>query len=175
MSALAGRNVLMVIAAKDFRDEEYEAPRKILEGQGATVTVASSSLDPARGMLGLVVRPQILVAAARADDCDAVIFVGGSGADAYWDSRPAHDLARSVVAAGKVVGAICIAPVTLANAGLLVGKRATVWPDCAPQLRRRGARIQDAPVVRDGRIVTANGPEAADAFGKEIVDAMTRG
>lgn len=44
MKALADKKVLMIIAHVNFQDEEYQAPREILEGHGASVTVASSAL-----------------------------------------------------------------------------------------------------------------------------------
>jgi protease I len=125
-------------------------------------------------MLGKAVKPDLLLKEAKAADYDAVVFIGGSGAGEYWNSPLAHALARSAAEAGRVVGAICIAPVTLANAGLLDGKMATVWPDCRNQLRQKGAQIAaDMPVVRDGRIVTGSGPVAAEAFGRELVKALT--
>ena len=43
------KKVLMVIAPDKFRDEEYNEPRRILEGRGCTVTVASTSIEPATG------------------------------------------------------------------------------------------------------------------------------
>ena len=77
-------------------------------------------------------------------------------------------MARSFAEAGKVVAAICIAPVILARAGLLKGKRATVFPDGIPELEKAGAVYTAQSVERDGRIITGNGPEAAEAFGREI-------
>ncbi len=106
--------VLMVIASRDFRDEEYARPREILESAGYTVIVASRSRETARGMLGMRVQPDLLLSEACAADYDAVVFVGGSGAQTYWDDPEAHRLAREAASGGKVVAAICIAPVILA-------------------------------------------------------------
>ncbi len=172
MGRLDGKKVLLVIASRNFRDEEYAQPRKILEGEGTRVTVAASATAPATGMLGMTVRPDLLLRDADASDYDAVVFVGGSGAGEYWEDPTAHALATAAAGAGRIVGAICIAPVTLANAGLLKGKRATVWPDCLPQLKAKGATTVETPVARDGRIVTGNGPEAASEFGKVLVEAL---
>jgi protease I len=172
MGRLDGKRVLLVIASRDFRDEEYAAPRKALEEAGARVTVASSSLKPSRGMLGLVVQPDLLLPDARAADYAAVVFVGGSGAGEYWDDATAHALAKAAVAAGKVTAAICIAPVTLANAGLLAGKSATVWPECRNQLTQKGARLAEGAVVCDGPLITGNGPPAAAEFGTALVNAL---
>ncbi|MBC7077591.1 MAG: hypothetical protein H5T92_04705 [Synergistales bacterium] len=48
--SLAGKRVVMVVARRDFRDEELFETKKALEGRGARVVVASSSLEEARGI-----------------------------------------------------------------------------------------------------------------------------
>lgn len=166
--------ILMVIAPQDFRDEEYARPREILESAGYAVTVASRSRETARGMLGMRVQPDLLLPEARAADYDAVIFVGGNGAQTYWDDPEAHRLAQEAAAAGKVVAAICIAPVILARAGVLEGKQATVFnpPSLCTELTAHGATCTDTSVQRDGRIVTASGPHAAEEFARAILAAL---
>ncbi|MBC7348303.1 MAG: DJ-1/PfpI family protein, partial [Clostridia bacterium] len=69
---------------------------------------------------------------------------------------------------GKVLGAICLAPVTLANAGVLAGRKATVFSPEAKRLEAAGAKYTGAGVEIDGRIVTASGPENAKDFGEAI-------
>jgi protease I len=170
---LAGKKVVMVIASKDYRDEELQEPKAILEGDGAKVTVACSSLEPARGMMGATVHPEVLLSSVRAGDCDAIVFVGGVGAEEYWNDPTAHALAKAAVAGDKVLGAICFAPVTLAKAGLLKGKRATVWSSESKQLTDAGAEYVDEPVVTDGKIITGNGPKAAEAFGEALAKALS--
>ncbi|HDP70112.1 MAG TPA: DJ-1 family protein [Actinobacteria bacterium] len=164
--------VLMIIASNNFRDEEYDEPRKILEANGAEVIVASSSSSIAKGMLGMTVKPDILVDDVVVGDYDAIIFVGGSGADEYYTNQKALSIAKEAVNSGKVLGAICIAPVTLANAGVLDGKEATVFSSKAAQLRAKGAIYVNEDVVQAGKIITARGPQAASVFGQTIIDTM---
>lgn len=166
------KKVLMVIAANQFRDEEYQKPRALLEGAGALVTVASSSLKEAVGMLGLKVRPDILLKEARMEDFDAVVFVGGMGATEYWDNPAAHSLAKQAFSSGKLTSAICLAPMTLANAGLLKGKKATIWKDAVGDFKTKGVIYTGKPVEQDGRIITGSGPDAAEAFGRALVEAL---
>lgn len=169
---LEGKHVVMIIAHRDFRDEELQEPRKLLEEQGAKVAVASSSMDPAEGMLGARVLPDVLLENVRVADFDAVVFVGGKGATEYWNDRHAHRIAREALQNGKVVAAICLAPVTLANAGVLKGKKATVWESESSRLEDQGAHYTGAPVEVDGSIITGNGPEAAQEFGEAIAAAL---
>jgi protease I len=173
MGKLSGKKVVMVIAKNKFRDEEYLEPRKALESEGAHITVASSSLDPAVGMLGLTVKPDVLIGGVSEADYDGIVFVGGGGAAEYFDSPVAHGLARSFYDHGKLTSAICIAPATLANAGILKGKKATAFPSSESALRSHGASIVKEDVIADGRIVTAVGPQAARKFGQKLVEVLS--
>ncbi len=172
MGTLSGKKVLMVIASSQFRDEEYQKPRAILEREGASVTVASSSLKEAVGMLGLKVKPDILLESAKMDSFDAVVFVGGMGSTEYWENPTAHALAKTAYDSGKLTSAICLAPMTLANAGLLKGKRATIWRDAAGDFKTKGVVYTAKAVEKDGKLITGSGPEAAEAFGKALVEAL---
>ena len=172
MAGATGKKVLMVIASDQFRDEEYQQPRALLEKAGVKVTVASSSLDEATGMLGLKVKPDILLKEAKVEDYDGVVFVGGMGATEYWDNPTAHALARSAHQSGKLTSAICLAPMTLANAGLLKGKKATIWKDAVGDFKTKGVVYTGKPVERDGRIITGSGPEAAEEFAKALLEEL---
>jgi len=169
---LEGKRVVMIIAQKDFRDEELLEPEDMLTQQGAIVTVASTTLDPVLGMQGAEVHPDMLVSDIKPEEWDAVVFVGGVGASQYWDDSTAHAIAECAVETEKVLGAICIAPVTLANAGLLRGKKATCWESEANKLKAKGAEYTGADVEKDGKIVTASGPKAAIAFGLKLSEAL---
>lgn len=162
------KKAVFIVAEQEFRDEEYQVPKDVLSQAGIEVVTASTTTEEAVGKLGLKVRPDLLVAEIKPDDYGAIVFVGGGGAAQYFADSAVHALARSFAEAGKVVAAICIAPVILARAGLLKGKRATVFPDGIPELEKAGAVYTAQSVERDGRIITGNGPEAAEAFGREI-------
>lgn len=166
------KRVLMVIAPEGFRDEEYREPRRILEEKGCAVIVASSTTSPSKGMLGMVVTPDLALGGVSAADFDAVIFVGGSGAQVFFDDRKAQALAVETLKSGKPLGAICVAPTILANAGVLKGRQATVWPSQAGALTAGGATCTGHPVEKDGSIITADGPTSAAKFGDEIARAL---
>jgi protease I len=164
--------ILMVLAPKDFRDEEYQKPRQVLEKAGAVVEVASKGVVEAEGMLGARVKVDRDLSQANIDDYGGVIFVGGTGAAVYFSDQAALTLARSAWEKGKVVGAICIAPSILANAGLLSGKKATAFYSEKNNLVAKGAQYTGQPVEVEGKIVTANGPQAAEEFGEKLVEVL---
>jgi protease I len=166
-------NVIIVIAPKIFRDEEYAEPKRVLESSGATVVTASAQPGECIGKLGLTATATISVAEALDTTWDAVVFVGGGGAEIFFDDKDAHDLAARAIENGSALGAICIAPSTLAHAGLLQGRTATAFPSQRQDLIAHGAVWSEGPVETDGRVVTANGPEAATRFGEELVRLMS--
>lgn len=168
------KKVVMIIAQNGFRDEEFLQPKEILEREAVEIKVASTTLDFALGMLGVKVKPDILVSDINVRDFDAIVFVGGMGASQYWDDPVAWKLAQDAINADRIVAAICIAPVTLAKAGILKGKRATVWSSEAGELQAAGANYTGRMVERDGNIITGSGPSAAREFGEEILRALNR-
>lgn len=170
---LGGKKVLMVIASNNFRDEEYAEPRKTLEDSGAHITVACSSLNTAKGKLGLEVKPDILISNVKEIDYDGIVFVGGGGSKEYFDSPIAHKLAQNFYSKGKLTSAICIAPAILANAGLLKDKKATSFPSSEETLKAKGAVFTGSGVESDGKIVTGSGPEAAKKFGEKLVEVLS--
>lgn len=169
---LSGKKVAIIIAFHDFRDEEFVQPFVRLTQAGARVTVASSRRGTAEGMLGKTIKVEYLVADLAATNFDAIVFVGGGGAQEYFDNPAAHQLARDALQQGKVVGAICVAPAILAHADLLKGKQVTGFPSILPDLRKAGATVNQTPVVRDGTLVTADGPQSATPFAAALIEAL---
>ena len=172
MGDLKGKKIVMIIARENFRDEELNVPLAIFTKAGAEVTVASPSLSPAKGKLGAVVKPDILYSDIDPAAYDAVVFVGGPGAVQYLNDPRAHRIARETLGAGRVLAAICVAPAILANAGVLKGKKATVFPSDQDALVRGGARYTATGVEVDGTIVTADGPQSAAPFANAIVKLL---
>jgi protease I len=159
----------LVIAEQFFRDEEYLQPKAVLEEAGVQVLTASTTTSEVLGKLGARVKPDLLISDLNLAEIDLLVFVGGGGAEQYFDDPVAHNGAKKMVDSGKLLGAICIAPVILARAGLLKGRKATVFIDGKDELRENGAIYTGKQVEVDGKIITANGPEAARLFGEELV------
>ncbi|WP_052300351.1 DJ-1/PfpI family protein [Opitutus terrae] len=162
--------IALVIAPGEFRDEEYIEPKTLFEQHGARTVTISTTLEPVTGMLGATVQATLLLKDAQADNFDAVVFVGGMGARRLYHEPEALRLARQAVAHNKVVGAICLAPNILAQAGVLKNRRATAWAFEVPAAE--AVNQVGESVVRDGRIITANGPQAATPFAQAIAELL---
>lgn len=171
----AGKKALLIIALTDFNDTEYSVTRNALTQAGVTVSVASTTTGTATGQDGMHVTPDIATYNVNVNNYDAVVFIGGTGVEAaYFDDTTAWQIASNANNQGKVVAAICIAPVVLANAGILNGKQATVYSGNQAQLEAGGATYTGQSVTVDGKIITANGPDAATEFANAIKSALAQ-
>ncbi len=168
---------VFIIAQENFRDEELLVTKQVLEDGGVECDVAAPTLREATGALGGKVMPDLAIKQIDVSAYDAVVVVGGPGAPTLMNYPEVPKLLRNVVAAKNVLAAICIAPAAvLAQSGVIEKKKATVWKGkidgkkTSDILEHDGkASFVDAPVVIDGRLITANGPDAAQAFGKAIL------
>ena len=129
-----------------------------------------------------------------------VFFAGGHGT--MWDfpdSPVVQLVAREIYEAGGLIGAVCHGPSALVNVKLssgrylVDGKRVAAFTDdeeravklesvvpfmLASRLQQRGARHQPAPnwhsqVVIDGRLITGQNPQSANAVGAAMREALT--
>ena len=168
--------ILIAIAPEKFRDEELAEPVAALQKAGIEYDIASTRRGPCTGMLGAKT-----TATLSFDDIDpkryeGLVIVGGAGSQTHlWDDELLIPIVNIFHQKGKVVAAICLAPVVLARAGILKGKKATYFENPASfrEMRIGGAVVVNKPVVTEGRVITANGPTASKAFADEIVHALT--
>jgi len=169
------KHVLMIIAPDQFRDEELLVPRGLFIDQGWNVTTISTQTGDAKGMLGAIEPITNTVDTIDPKQYDAAIVVGGMGSIEYlWDNTTVHAIVKQLYDGGKTIGAICLSGAVLAKAGILNDKKATVWPDetAIQVLKESGATYTGTDVVVDNRVITANGPEAAKAFGEALIQSI---
>jgi len=162
---------LVVIAQDGYQDKELEGTRNSLLAADFEVILASKEVGTCKGSLGGIEEATVAMRDADVSDYDRVAFIGGPGAGAMASDPDALHLAQETARAGKPLGAICIAPTILAKARVLSGKKATVWDSGGEQaalLEKYGAEYTGELVTVDGLIVTANGPLAAEEFGKTL-------
>lgn len=155
--------------------EELEAVTIIdlLRRAGITVVTAGLDAEPVRGSRGTRLLPDTTLDEALEHDYDMVVLPGGQpGADNLNNDARVRELLKKMANSGKFTAAICAAPAVLANAGLLTGKHATAFPGTLEKLGLTGITLIDQPVVKDGKVITSQGPGTAMDFALELIETL---
>ena len=102
---------------------------------------------------------------------DALILPGGMpGASNLNNSEPVKEVLLQQYREGRIVAAICAAPMVLGGLGLLKGRKATCYPGFEPKLI--GATVTGEAVEVDGNVVTGRGPGLVFNFGLALVSVL---
>jgi len=170
------KKALLIIAQKDYQDLEYTRTRAALEREGLQAIVASGEGGTCTGRFGGSVQNTFPLRQVKVENFDLIAFIGGGGAEAYVRHPEALRIAHEAAVASLPLGAICIAPLILAKARVLEGKKATVWDDGQGTqreiLEQAGAEFTGDSVTVDGLIVTGNGAEASEEFGRTLTELL---
>jgi protease I len=166
------KSVLMVIAHEDFRDDEFTSSYDLFKKAGITVTIASTDTTPARGSLGMTVKPDIVFRDVAPETYDALVVIGGTGSEKLWDNKELHKIVTAFHSEGKTIAAICLAPVVLGRAGILKNVNATVYPTAQDEISTYGGVYTGADVEVCSNIVTCSGPQAAKEFAKTVLGIL---
>jgi 4-methyl-5(b-hydroxyethyl)-thiazole monophosphate biosynthesis len=164
---------VLVPLAEGF--EELEAVTIIDILRRADVEVVTASLDPGpvRASRGTVLVADSTLEETRGSVFDMIVLPGGGpGTERLAADARVREMIVAAAGKGRHVAAICAAPKVLALAGLLDGRKATAYPGVLEELRRPGIRLEDAPVVVDGKIVTSRGPGTAMDFALTLVQIL---
>ena len=169
-------SLLFVIAPEQFRDEELLTPVELCRNANVSTTIASTQTGLATGMLGYEQDVSLSIAELNHTTFEGIVIVGGYGSVSHlWDNSSLHQLVQEFHSANKLVSAICVSPVVLAKAGVLAGKQATVWsmPESLEAFKKADTVYVADDVVIDGTVITANGPEASQAFAEAILHQLS--
>lgn len=177
---LQGKRIAILVANEGVEQVELTSPRDALSEAGADLDL----LAPEEGEIqafnhldkGDTFTPDKPVSKADPDDYDGLVLPGGvANPDQLRTDTDAVQFVRSFFEAGKPVGAICHAPWTLINAGVVDGRTLTSWPSLQTDLRNAGAEWVDEEVHVDQGLVSSRKPDDLDAFNAKIVEEFAEG
>lgn len=159
-----------IYLAEGFEEAEAMCPYDCLRRAGATVNLVSICsellVDSSHG-----VTMRCTHSLNNAPEADLHMLPGGMPGSLHLNEcKPLHDILTAAAAQGKIVCAICAAPMVLGTIGLLKGKKATCYPGFEDKLL--GAKHNGARVEHDANIITGIGAGAAMEFGLELVKAL---
>ena len=162
---------VLVPLAEGFEELEAVTIIDILRRAGVEVVVASLGASPVTGSHGIRLAADTPLAALLEQDFDMIALPGGMpGAEHLKKDPRIADIARRLAAKGRPVAAICAAPMVLAAAGLLDGRRATSYPGFLKDAAKTS--VTDEAVVVDGGVITSRGPGTALDFALQLVETL---
>lgn len=185
---LKGKRIA-VLAADGFEEIELLGPVWYFRELGAKVDIVAPKYNPAPARYGLVqpemaqthimaiqylqpvgwVKVDRTADQVKVEDYDAVFIPGGA-----WNPdnlRYDKDVIRFIQdfnKSGKLIAAICHAPVVLASADILKGKKLTGYWNIQVDLENAGGIVQEAPVVSDGNLITSRHPIDVADFSRAV-------
>jgi len=174
---LTGKKVLFVVASNGYQAKEYSVPKKMLEDHGAVVLTVSDKPGGAVAHDKSTTHVDYTLDNVAISDFDGIFFIGGPGAMDQLDNSKSYHLISEAKKLRIPYGAICISSRILAKAYGLEDKKATGWNGdnaLGPILKGYNAIYKPDPIVTDGFVVTAIGPEAAEKFGEGIIRVLTK-
>lgn len=165
----------VILTADQFEDMEVMYPLFRLQEAGWQVDIAAPKKEEIHGEFGYgQLMPDILIDEVNPDDYDLLLITGGSpeGAPAVVrKNKRALEITKSFFAKNKPVGSICHGPWTLADAGVIKGRKLTsYWHDGVPEdVKKAGGKWEDKEVVVDGNLVTSRWPLDLPNFMREVI------
>lgn len=163
----------LVPIASGFEEIEAVTVIDLLRRADCEVVVAGLDEDVVTGSHGITIHTDERLESALDRDYDMIVLPGGMpGASNLQSDERVLRRIKSMAKDGRFMAAICAAPMVLATAGVLDGKRATSFPgfldpDSNPEI----SPCEDS-VVQDGRIITSRGPGTAMDFALTLVENL---
>lgn len=160
--------MLYMFFANGFEEVEAIAALDVIRRAGIEIKSVGVGDKSVTGSHGITVICDTVDSEISVDGIDGVILPGGMpGTTNLYDCDKVHDVIDYCADNGKLLCAICAAPLILGRKGLLEGKEAVCFPGFEDELK--GAVISDNFVCTDGNVITAKGMGSAVNFGLAIV------
>lgn len=149
-----------------------------------TLTSASRTGQVRSAFGGFSVATDVSISELNLADYHGLAIPGGMEWAGFFDDALADEFSAVIqhfAVHNKPIAAVCVAATSIANAGELTGKNATIYHSVTGKhkanLEGLGAVFVDLPVVRDGNITTSTGPgtavEVALALLGDLTDVAT--
>lgn len=172
--------LVAILVEEGFEEVELIAPRQALTDAGARTHVISPNHGVVKGWnhtdWGGHMSVDTPLDEADVDEYDALLLPGGvMNPDKLRINPAALEFVRAFFDAGKPVAAICHAPWTLINAGVVEGRTLTSYPTLRTDLENAGANWVDQEVVVDNGLVTSRNPQDIPAFNRKMIEEIAEG
>lgn len=177
---LEGKKIAILVA-DGFEQIELTRPRQDISEAGAEVHLVSLESGEVQAMNGDINKADTFKVDKTVDDVSAsdyhgLLLPGGTiNPDTLRRNDKAVSFVRDFFRQHKPVAAICHAPITLIEAGVVDGRTVTSFPSIKTDLKNAGANWVDEEVVCDEGLVTSRTPDDLDAFCAKAIEEFAEG
>jgi len=105
----------------------------------------------------------------KPEDYVALVIPGGRAPEYIRNDADVQRIIKHFFGDNRPVAQICHAPLALAAAGVLSGRRTAAYPALAPDVRAAGAQFIDSEAVVDGNMVSARAWPDHPAWMREFI------
>ena len=175
-----GKRVAFLVANEGVEQVELTAPWEAVEEAGGEPVLIAPEAGEVQAFEHLDKADTFEATEAVADvdaaDYDGLVLPGGvANPDRLRRVPEAVDFTRGFFEAGKPVAAICHAPWTLIEAGVVEGRTLTSWPSLQTDIRNAGGTWVDEEVHTDAGLVTSRRPDDLEAFCSKAIEEFAEG
>ena len=193
-AALKGKKIA-VLVADGFEEIELTGPVWYFRQLGAEVDIVAPKYNPAPERYGLmypemskthVMAIQYLQPVGwikfdrtadqiKVSDYDAVFIPGGAwNPDNLRNDKDVITFIQDFNKSGKLIAAICHAPVVLASADILKGRKLTGYWNIQVDLKNAGGTVLEQSVVTDGNLITSRHPIDVADFSRAVANWLNK-
>lgn len=166
--------MVYIILGAGFEESEAIVPCDLLRRAGVQTRLVGLGGTEIVGGHGITVRADCTAEETDLTEAEMLVLPGGlGGVRSICGSQTVLSALKTVYARGGYVAAICAAPTVLAQLGITDGRDATCYPGMENEMN--GARMTDAPAVRDGKVITGKAAGTAFDFGLLLVETLCGG
>jgi protein deglycase len=164
-------NTVAVVLADGFEEIEAVTVIDVLRRADVLVSVVGVDDTTIRGAHDIWVQADLSLEDAKHRTFSWLVLPGGMpGATRLRDHPTVQSLIQAQHAQGRGLAAICAAPIALAKAGVITGRRVTCYPGFEDQLGQ--VNFSEDRVVVEDRLITSRGPGTAIDFSLALVSAI---
>lgn len=158
-----------VLLAEGFEEVEALTISDIIRRANVTCDLVSIGEKTVKSSHGVIVEADKIFDENM--EYDLVTLPGGMpGATNLRDDERVIRFLKKQNKEGKLIGAICAAPIVLGRAGLTEGRNITSYPGYEDELPN--CEYLEEAVVVDGNIITSRGPATAMAFSYKLLEKL---
>jgi 4-methyl-5(b-hydroxyethyl)-thiazole monophosphate biosynthesis len=156
---------VLCLLKNGFEEIEAIAPVDLLRRAEIEVVMAGVSSMKVTGKCGVRVSADALLSEVSGDEFDALFLPGGPAVMELRNHAEVIALIRAFHASGKLIAAICAAPLLLRDAGVIKGERITAHDSTYDEL----PEITGGRVEYEANLLTSRGAGTAIEFGLAFV------